>query len=61
MSDVLEGLAGNKMLHLKQDIAYLRQTIAECTDEEQKKCLRRELMEKETYYKILADRQRVNF
>lgn len=61
MSDVLEGLAGNKMLHLKQDIAYLRQTIAECTDEERKKCLRRELMEKETYYNILADRQRVNF
>lgn len=61
MSDVLEGLAGTKMLHLKQDIAYLRQTIAECTDEEQKKYLRRELMEKETYYNILADRQRVNF
>ncbi len=61
MSDVLESLAGNKMLHLKQDIAYLRQAIAECTDEEQKKCLRRELMEKETYYNILADRQRMNF
>lgn len=61
MSDVLEELSGTKMLHLKQDIAYLRKTIAECTDEEQKKILRRELMEKETYYNILADRQRVNF
>lgn len=60
MSDILEGLAGNKMLHLKQDITYLRKTISECDDEERKKLLRRELMEKETYYNILADRQRVN-
>lgn len=61
MSDVLEGLAGTQMLHLKQDIAYLRQCIASCDDEEQKKCLRRELMDKETYYNILADRQRMRF
>jgi hypothetical protein len=47
------------MLHLKQDIAYLRQCLAECTDEEKKKLIRRELMEKETYYNILADRQRL--
>ena len=61
MSDILEGLAGTKMLHLKQDIIYLRKTISECDDEERKKLLRRELMDKETYYNILADRQRVNF
>lgn len=48
MSDVLEGLAGNKMLHLKQDIAYLRQTIAECTDEEQFKKFYSLAKEKET-------------
>ena len=29
------------------------------TDEEKKKLIRRELMEKETYYNILADRQRL--
>ena len=57
MADIVESLAGNKMLMLKQDIAFL----AECADEDAKKAIRRELMEKETYYNILADRQRVNF
>ncbi len=49
------------MLMLKQDIAFLRKRLAECADEDAKKAIRRELMEKETYYNILADRQRVNF
>ena len=49
------------MLMLKQDIAFLRKRLAECTDEEAKKEIRHELMEKETYYNILADRQRINF
>lgn len=61
MADVAESLAGNKMLMLKQDIAFLRKHLAECNDEEAKKTIRRELMEKETYYNILADRQRINF
>lgn len=59
MSDIIDSLTGNSMLHLKQDIVYLRQCLAECTDEEKKKLIRRELMEKETYYNILADRQRL--
>ncbi len=60
MSDVVESLAGNKMLMLKQDIALLRKRLAEVEDEEAKKAIRRELMDKETYYNILADRQRIN-
>lgn len=60
MSDAIDSLAGSAMLHLKQDIAYLRQCLAECSDEEQKKIIRRELMEKETHYNILADRQRMH-
>ena len=60
MSDAIDSLAGSAMLHLKQDIAYLRQCLAECTDEEKKKIIRRELMEKETHYNILADRQRMH-
>lgn len=60
MADIAESLAGNKMFQLKQDMAYLRQQIAETADEDVKKALRRELMEKETYYNILADRQRIN-
>ena len=60
MADMLESLAGNKMLMLRQDIALLRQRLAVVQDEEGKKAIRRELMEKETYYNILADRQRIN-
>ena len=60
MADMLESLAGNKMLMLKQEIAALRQRLAEVQDEEEKKTIRRELMDKETYYNILADRQRMN-
>ncbi|MCI7676168.1 MAG: hypothetical protein SOV56_01240 [Phascolarctobacterium sp.] len=60
MADIVESIAGNKMLMLKQDIALLRQRLAEVQDEEGKKAIRRELMEKETYYNILADRQRMN-
>ena len=60
MADMLESLAGNKMLMLKQEMAALRQRLAEVQDEEAKKAIRRELMDKETYYNILADRQRIN-
>ena len=60
MADIVESIAGNKMLMLKQDIALLRQRLAEVQDGEAKKAIRRELMDKETYYNILADRQRIN-
>ena len=60
MADMLESLAGNKMLMLKQEIAALRERLAEVQDKEEKKAIRRELMDKETYYNILADRQRIN-
>ncbi|MGM9561259.1 MAG: hypothetical protein ACI3WT_03305 [Phascolarctobacterium sp.] len=60
MADIIESLAGNKMLMLKQEIALLRERLAEVSDEEAKKAIRRELMDKETYYNILADRQRIN-
>ena len=61
MADIVESLAGNKMLMLKQDIAFLRKRLAECTDEEAKKEIRHKQKKKETYYNILADRQRINF
>ena len=60
MADIIESLAGNKMLMLKQEIALLRERLAEVSDEAAKKAIRRELMDKETYYNILADRQRMN-
>ena len=60
MADMLESLAGNKMLMLKQEIAALRERLAEVQEKKKKKAIRRELMDKETYYNILADRQRIN-
>lgn len=60
MTDITEAMAGNKMLQLKQDLKQLRERLAECTDEDAKKAIRKEIMEKETYYNILADRQRIN-
>lgn len=60
MADIAETIAGSQMLHLKQDIAYLRRRLQETADEDAKKAIRRELMEKETYYNILADRQRLH-
>ena len=60
MADMLESLAGNKMLMLKQEITALRERLAEVQDDEAKKAIRRELMDKETYYNILADRQLIN-
>ena len=53
-------ISGNKMLHLKQDLVFLRQRLAECSEESAKQSIRREIMEKETYYNILADRQRLS-
>ena len=60
MSDPIIDISGNKMLHLKQDLAFLRQRLAECSEESAKQSIRREIMEKETYYNILADRQRLS-
>ncbi len=59
MSDPIVNIAGNKMLQLKQDIAALRACLSSCSDENSKKKIRSEIMEKETYYNILADRQRL--
>ncbi len=58
MSDVLESIAGNKMLQLKNEMAQLREAIKACNDEEKKKLLRREYMEAEMHYNILAERQK---
>ncbi len=41
MADIIESLAGNKMLMLKEDIAFLRKRLAECADEDAKKAIRR--------------------
>lgn len=59
MGDIFTEVAGNKMLQLKQELAELRNRLTEITDENIKKKIRSEIMEKETYYNILADRNRL--
>lgn len=39
-------ISGNKMLHLKQDLAFLRQRLAECSEESAKQSIRRRLWKK---------------
>jgi len=57
--DVFSQAVGGQMAVLKQEIAELRQRLAEVTDEEVKRSIRREIMNKETNYNILADRQKL--
>lgn len=59
MTDIAGEIAGNKMLQLKQEIAELRKDLAACEDETAKKKIRSLIMEKETYYNVLADRNRM--
>lgn len=59
MADIMTELSGSQMAVLKQEIAELRERLAEVTDEEVKKMIRREIMNKETNYNILADRMRL--
>lgn len=59
MADVMAEMAGSQMATLKLEIAELRKRLTEVTDEEVKKMIRREIMNKETHYNILADRMRL--
>lgn len=59
MADIFDEAAGSQMLLLKQEIAALRKRLAELSDEDAKKAVRRTLLEKETHYNILADRKRL--
>ena len=59
MTDVFGQMAGGKMAALKEEMAALRQRLSEVDDEEKKKLIRRELMNVETNYNILADRMRL--
>jgi len=59
MGDIFGEMAGGKMAVLKEEMADLRQRLKEVEDEEVKKMLRRELMNVETNYNILADRMRL--
>ena len=57
--DFISKVAGSKMGQLKQEISDLRNMISKMDDEEKIALIKKEIMEKETYHNILADRKRV--
>ena len=57
--DFISKVAGSKMGQLKQEISDLRNMVSKMDDEEKIALIKKEIMEKETYYNILADRKRV--
>jgi len=59
MSDVMKPVAGNKMVELRQEINDLRAALKTMDDPEQVKATKKLIMEKETHYNILADKQRM--
>lgn len=59
-NDVLKATAGNRMGQLLQEINDLKAILKKADDPEKQAALRKTIMEKETYYNILADRRKIN-
>ena len=59
-NDVLKATAGNRMGQLLQEINDLKAILKKMDNPEKKAELRKTIMEKETYYNVLADRRRDN-
>jgi len=47
-------------LQLQQEIVSLRELLARCSDEEERKLLRQRLSEKQLHYQVLSERNRKN-
>lgn len=59
MSDIMKPVAGNKMVELRQEINDLRAALKKMDDPGKIAATKKEIGEKETYYNILADKQRM--
>ena len=59
-NDVLKATAGNRMGQLLQEINELKAILKKMDNPEKKAELRKTIMEKETYYNVLADRRKIN-
>jgi hypothetical protein len=57
--DFISKVAGSKMGQLRQEISDLRNLLSKTDDDEKAVLIKKEIMEKETYYNILADREKV--
>lgn len=59
MSDFMKPIAGNKMVDLRMEINDLKELLAKQEDEAKKEQIKKTIREKETYYNILADQQKI--
>lgn len=59
-NDVLKATAGNRMGQLRQEIGDLKALLRKEEDPDKQAALRKTIMEKETYYNVLADRRKIN-
>ena len=59
-NDVLKATAGNRMGQLLQEINDLKAILKKMDNPEKKAELRKTIIEKETYYNVLADRRKIN-
>ena len=57
--DFIGKVAGGKMGQLMVEIADLKKLLAKADHEDRIKLLKKEIMEKETYFNILAERARL--
>ena len=57
--DFIGKVAGGKMGQLMVEIVDLKKLLAKADDEDRIKLLKKEIMEKETYFNILAERARL--
>ena len=60
MFNLMKPISGTRMLELKKEIADIKRQIKKCNDDREVRRLKRQLSEKQTFYNILADRQKMN-
>ena len=60
MFNLMKPISGTRMLELKKEIADIKRQIKKCNDDREVRRLKRQLSEKQTFYNILADRQKIH-
>lgn len=60
MFNLMKPISGTRMLELKKEIADIKRQIKKCNDDREVRRLKRQLSEKQTYYNILADKQKIH-
>ena len=58
--DFISKMAASKMGQLRAELVELNEQLSRSTTEESRKRLKQTILEKETYYNILADRIRIH-